>query len=359
MKKHFCFVVLFVLFSINACQPLPKVSPTNVPIISESPTEEPISETATVEPIIFEPVTLRYNAAKLPSYAPIYLAEMEGYFERFGIILEPISFNRANEAIPLLASGDLDIYAGTVNAGLLNVLGMEPNVKVVADRGSVVENSCTYQAVLVRKDLFESGVITKPEDLKGQIVASSTAGPGGFILSNYLALGGLTLDDVQISDIPTGSYIDAFANKSVAAIVTTELHVTRLLDAGNATVVARLEDFGSFQLSAIAFGKKLTVDDRELGVRFLAAYLLGVAKYNEGKTEENVMNLAEATGEDPQLLRTSCWIPIRLDGKIDFKGIDIFQQWSIEQKQLDAPISEEQFWDPAFLEEAYALIGNN
>lgn len=357
MKRSIIIVILFVLLSINACQPSPNSIPTNTPTDSAISTEGTQIETVTAEPIVYEPVTLKFNAAKLPSYAPIYLAEKEGYFEQFGIILEPISFNRANEAIPLLASGDLDVYAGTINAGLLNVLRIEPNVKVVADRGSIVSDSCTYQAILVRKDLFETGEITKPEDLKGQLVASSTAGPGGFMLSNYLAQGGLTLEDVQISDIPTGSYIDAFANKSIAAIVTTELHVTRLMNAGNAVVLARLEDFGSFQLSAIAFGKNLTIDNREVGVRFLAAYLLGVKKYNEGKTEENVSLLAEATGEDPDLLKSACWVPIRIDGKIDFNGIDVFQQWSIDQDQVDAPVTEEQFWDPSFLDEAYTLLG--
>jgi len=357
MKKFILIVMMLGFLSISACQPSPAVAPENKPVATALPTEETRTETLTAVPVVYEPVTLRFNAAKLPSYAPIYLAEKAGYFEQFGIVLDPISFNRANEAIPLLASGDLDIYAGTINAGLLNVLSLEPNVKVVADRGSILPGNCTYQAILVRKDLFDTGVITKPEDLKGQIVASSTAGPGGFILSNYLAQGGLTLADVQISDVPTGSYIDAFANKSIAAIVTTELHVTRLLNAGNAVVLARLEDFGSFQLSAIAFGKNLAIDNRDVGVRFLAAYLLGVKKYNEGKTEENVALLAEATGEGPELLKASCWVPIRVDGRIDFTGIDVFQNWSIDQNQLDALVTEEQFWDPSFLEEAYALIG--
>ena len=353
MKKSIVIIAIFLILVVSACKPAP------IPTVIVVPTNTESSLAITQAPIptpTYEPVTLKFNAAKLPSYAPIYLAEEAGYFSQYGISLEPISFNRANEAIPLLASGDLDFYAGALNTGLLNVLGQSQDIKVVADRGSVIPGGCTYQAILVRKDLFEGGAITKPEDLKGQIVASSTAGPAGFLLSSYLAQSGLTLDDVQISDIPTGSYVDGFANKSIAAIVTTELHVTRLLNAGNAVVLARLEDFGAFQLSVLAFGKNLIIDKPEVGARFLAAYLLGVKKYNEGKTDENIRLLAEATGEDPELLRAACWIPIKLDGTINFASVNAFQQWSIQQKQLDNPISEEQFWDPSFLEDANDLL---
>ena len=353
MKKYIVTALFLVILTISACQPASTPTAAVVP----ANTEPGVMVTQAPLPIpTYEPVILKFNAAKLPSYAPIYLAEKAGYFSQYGISLELINFNRANEAIPLLASGDLDFYAGALNTGLLNVLGQSQDIKVVADRGSVIPGSCTYQAILVRKDLFDSGAITKPEDLKGQIVASSTAGPGGFLLSNYLAQGGLTLDDVLISDIPTGSYVDGFANKSIAAIVTTELHVTRLLKAGNAVVLARLEDFGAFQVSVLAFGKNLLVDNPDVGVRFMAAYLLGIQKYNEGKTEENIRLLAEATGEDPELLRDACWIPIKLDGSINFATVDAFQQWSIQQKQLDNAITEEQFWDPSFLEAANALL---
>jgi NitT/TauT family transport system substrate-binding protein len=352
MKKLVLALLITTLILVSCSKP---ATPTAAPL---PPTNEPtaVVEQATPEPTPYEVATVKINSAKLTSYAPIYIAEQEGYFAEFGIKVEYVTFNRASEAVPLLASGDLDIYAGPVNSGILNTLALEPNVKVVADRGSITPSDCTYQALLVRKDLFDSGAITKPEDLKGKTIASSTAGPAGFLLSNYLAQAGLTMDDVSVSDLPTASYVDGFANKSVDAIDAPELHVSRLLKAGNAVVLAKLQDFGSFQLSILAFGKSLTVDHRDIGARFLAAYLKGVQKYNEGKTDANIQVLAEATGEDPTLLKDSCWIPIRSSGEIDFKAVDTFQQWSIAQKQLDAPITEAQFWDPNFLVAAKELL---
>ncbi len=112
----------------------------------------------------------------------------------------------------------------------------------------------------------------------------------------------------------------------------------------------------TYQLSVMVFGKNLLVDNREAGARFLAAYLKGVQQYNEGKTDRNLQIIAEATGESIEMLKAACWVPIREDGSIDFSGVDAFQQWSIEQKQLDKPVTEEQFWDPSFLAAAMKLL---
>ncbi len=356
MKKYFFVMFCLVILTISACQPTTP-APTSVPA-----TEEPLaitSQVPTTEPTPYEVATVKMNSSKLMSYAPIFIAEKEGYFKEFGIVIEPIVFNRSSEALPLLASGDLDIYAGIANSGLFNVLAQEPNVKVVADRGTVsADDDCTYLGIMVRKDLYDSGVITGPEGLKGQTISATNAGSTGYLLSSYLAQAGLTFDDIILSDLPTASYLDGFANKSVAAIVAPELHVTRLEQAGNSVVVAGLEDFGTTQLSIMAFGKSLLVDHPDVAARFLAAYLKGVQKYNEGKTESNILAIMEATGEDISLIQNSCWIPIREDASIDFTGIEAFQQWSIEQKQLDNAVTEEQFWDPSYLKAAQELLNN-
>ena len=305
-----------------------------------------------------ELTTVRINRSTNISYAPIFLADAEGYFEEFGIQVEMIDFNRTTEAIPLMISGDLDVYAGTVNAGLLNTLYLEPNLRVVADRGSIsADMPCSFQGILVRKDLYESGMVTEAKDLEGKIIASSTVGAAAFFLASYLEQGGLTFADVEISDIPNSAYIDAMANGSVDVIVAVELTLSRVLRAGDSVLLIGDEDVvGKFQTSILAFGKNLLVDDPELGARFLAAYLKGVALYNEGKTEHNLQILSEATTEDIEVIRNSCWVPIKLDGTPDYNSIKEFMTWSMEQDHLDQFLTEDKFWDPSFLEAALSLI---
>jgi ABC-type nitrate/sulfonate/bicarbonate transport system substrate-binding protein len=195
--------------------------------------------------------------------------------------------------------------------------------------------------------------------LKGKTIAAGVANSTGFLVSKYLETAGLTMNDVVINDIPTAGYIDSFNTKSVDAISAPELWVTRLLKAGNAVTLVGVQDVvGKVQLSVLVFGKSLMVDHPDIGVRFLAAYLKGVADYNQGKTESNVQILADATGEDAASLQDSCWPSIREDATIDFAGIEPYQQWAIDMKYLDTPITEAQFWDPSFLAAAQKLLGH-
>lgn len=303
--------------------------------------------------------TVTINDSAQINYAPIYFAQIEGYFEEYGIQLEILSFNSVTEAVPLLVSGDLDVYAGSVTTGLMNILAQEPNVKVVADRGKVIEDTCTFQAILVRKDLYDNGEVRNPTDLEGLRIRATTAGMTGYQLRTYLAKAGLTFDDIELSNIPPTSYIDAFNNKSVDAIVTPEFNLTRLLMNGNAVILSTAEDdIGPLQGSVLAFGPRLVDEDRELGARFMAAYLKGVQKYNEGKTEENLQAVADKTGQDIELLREACWPPIRDDGWIDFSYLDRYQQWNVETGQIEEMITEEQFWDQSILEAGLALLNN-
>lgn len=305
-----------------------------------------------------ELTTVRINRSTNISYAPIFLAEAEGYFAEYGIQLEMVTFNRTAEALPLMVSGDLDVFAGAMTAGLINVLYNEPNLRVVADRGKITADMpCSFQGILVRKDLFESGVVTEAKDLAGMRIAVSTTGPSGFLLSTYLEQGGLSIEDVIISDIPTSAYIDAMANDSLDAIVTIEITLSQVLSAGDSVLLAGTEEvIGDFQSSVLAFGKNFMVDNPELGARFMAAYLKGVMLYNEGKIERNLQILSEATTEGIEVIRNSCWININQEGIPDFNSIKNFMIWSIEQGHLDQTITEETFWDPSFLEAASALL---
>jgi NitT/TauT family transport system substrate-binding protein len=291
------------------------------------------------------------------SYGPLLIAEAEGYFKEFGIQMEYVVFEKNSEAIALLISGTTDIYAGTLNIGFLNTLSGEENFKAVADRGHVEPGKCTYQAILVRKDLYDSGAVTKPADLVGQTFSISTYGPASFLLESYLAQDGLTLNDINAIDIPSESEMEGYANKSITGSVAPEPDLTRILNGGNAVILARAEDvLGVFQSGLIAFGKNILVDNPELGARFLAAYLKGVRQFNEGKTERNMQIMIEATGESRELLQAACWPPVRDDGMIDFTGVDPFQQWAVSLDQMEKPVSSEQFFDPSFLAAAQDLL---
>ncbi len=304
-----------------------------------------------------ETITLKVTFSEQISYAPLLIAKHEGYFIEQGLEIEYVPFGRASEAVALLISGNIDVYAGTLNTGLLNAIYESGNIKVVADRGHIArESECTYQAIFVRKDLFESGAVTAPVDLKGLTLSASTAGPSAFVLSSYLAQGGLTFNDVTIVDLDVPAEIDSFTNKALDVSIAPEPNLTRLMNSGQVVMLAKAEDIvGTLQSGVIAFSNRLLVDHPDIGIRFMTAYLKAVRQYNEGKTDRNLAILSESTGLSVEDLRSYCWPDIRDDATVDFGGVAPFQQWSIEQGHLDQAVTEEQFWDGSILQEALKL----
>ena len=80
MKKTL-FVIMLSVLLIAGCQsetPTPTL-PTATIEITVAPTQE-----ATIEPTPYETVTVKMNSSKIMSYAPIFIAEKEGFFEDFG-----------------------------------------------------------------------------------------------------------------------------------------------------------------------------------------------------------------------------------------------------------------------------------
>ena len=121
-----------------------------------------------------------------------------------------------------------------------------------------------------------------------------------------------------------------------------------------------IEDvIGDYQSSAIIFGKRFLVDDPDLGARFLAAYMKGVEQYNQGKTERNLEIISEVSEMDIEVLRNACWIPISQDGVPNYSGLEEIMEWAVETGYLEEAVTEEQFFDPSFLEAAKALLGTD
>ena len=304
-----------------------------------------------------ELISLKITISSYLSHGVTHIAEAEGYFAEYGLKMEYINIASASKAIPLLVNGDIDIYSGTLTSGFLNTVYQEDNIKTVADRGHVAPGECTYHALLIRKDLFENKQVTGPADLKGLTISGENGGSSDYLLSTYLSQANLTLEDIKKVDLEAQSEIVAYSNQALSGNTAAEPEITRILDSGEAVILARSEDVvGTFQTGIVAFNKKLLVDNPDIGARFLAAYLKGVQQYNEGKTERNLQILSEATGETIENLKVYCWPSFRNDAMIDFAGVDGFQQWSVANGYLDHAVTEEQFWNPSLLAAAQELL---
>jgi NitT/TauT family transport system substrate-binding protein len=308
-----------------------------------------------------EPVTLKVGILPYISYAPFFIAEEEGYFAEQGLQVELVRPGNVSEAVAALVQGDLDVAGGTVNSGYLNGMARGAEIRYVADKSYISATSCTYAAFIARRALVEAGELDSPAQLSGRRIAipdSIRASVLGYYIEAMLETANLTLDDIEIVNLPSPAQIEALEEGTVDLILTGEPWVSRILKAGDAVLWMPVQQVvPDYQHATILYGHTLLEENPDAGKRFMVAYLKAVRQYNQGKTERNLEILAEHTGVDLELLDQICLPPMRNDGGINVDSVLDFQAWAVEKGYLDSVVTEDQFWDPSFVEYANEVLG--
>ncbi len=305
-----------------------------------------------------EPVKLKVLLLPFLSFAPFFIAEEEGYFAEQGLEVEFVKMGSGAKAIPPLLKGDLDVAAGTVGIGVLNAISRGGLIKIVADKGSLDPTWCTYNGLLARTELIETGQLENASQLKGKRLAVETMTPEGYYLEKLFRSVDLTFDDVTTEDLPPSVMSEALETGAVDLVHVGEPWLTRLRRMEKAVLwLPAHEIIPHFQWAVILYGPNLLTANPEHGRRFMAAYVKAIRQYNQGKTERNMEILTKHTRLDRQLLEEACWPAIRNDGSINVNSVLDFQNWGIEKGLLDSKVTEEQFWDNRFIEHANQLLG--
>jgi NitT/TauT family transport system substrate-binding protein len=298
----------------------------------------------------------RVRVLLLPSLssAPFFIAADGGYFAEQGLQVEFVKVTRSADALPALAQGELDVWTGSVSFALLNAVARDARIKLVSDKGFFSPAGCAYGALMVRRVLMETGMVSGPDGLKGRRVAVNPAASPGYFIEKFLERGGLSLSDIHVVDIPEGAVAaDALRAGSIDAAFVLEPWVTRIQQAGTGMLFASAGDVvPNYQHMVNAYGPSLLVRDPDTGRRFMTAYLRAVQQYLEGKTARNIDIVARNTGLDSSLLQQACWPSVRRDGRIDEASLIDFERWGRQRGFLDRELLWGQIWDARFVDTA-------
>jgi NitT/TauT family transport system substrate-binding protein len=299
-----------------------------------------------------EPDIVKVSVLPYTSHAPLIIAMEEGFFADENLAVEFVRLTDGSQAIPMLIQGDLDATASGIQISMLNAIA-DGQVKIVADRGYMASDGCTYAAFLAPPSWIDQFNASPVDALTGARISLSPVGFEGLMIEKVLGEYGLSLDDMVVSEIAPPNLLEAVENDSVDIMKEGEPWVTRLLDSGLVTEWYPFQELvPDMQFGVIMFGPNFLVERPEVGIRFMKAYLKGVEQYNEGKTERNIEILAEFTELDVDLLQRSCWPPIHTDGMITTATIDEYQQWAFSKGLIEQVLPVEDYWDPSFVEAA-------
>src|SRR5574338_905728 len=81
-----------------------------------------------------------------------FIALERGYFKDEGLDVHLEFLQSAAKMVPTLATNDIQVASGGLNAGLVNAIDRGIPLRIVADKGTLRPGS-GYQAFMVRKDL--------------------------------------------------------------------------------------------------------------------------------------------------------------------------------------------------------------
>ncbi len=303
------------------------------------------------------PPRVRVVIAPTLSYGPLWIALEEGFFRDEGLDVELLTMRRTAEALPSLAAGEVEVLGSHILPSHMNVIARGGRVRIVADKGHHDPDGCTSEAIVAAPSVIASGRLDDPARFEGLRVATDKGMSGYFYIDTLLATLGVSAEVLRTFDLPLSSKEAGFTNGAIDFSTAAEPWLTRLVRSGTAVKWKAVEDFvPGFQSGVILYGPALLDEDQGTGTRFLAGYLRGIRRYNEGKTDRNVEIIAEATELDPELVREACWISMRDDGEIDVESLVGYQRWALREGLIDRAVAPEEFWDPSFVRGANEIL---
>ena len=121
-----------------------------------------------------EPTTVRITDIQITSAAGSYIAAERGYFREEGVDAQFIPMGARTRSRRSVANS-ADVAGAAINAFIFNAVARGVPVKGVADHGANLKDA-SAGGVAIRKDLFDSGAIRGPADLRGRKIGLSNSG---------------------------------------------------------------------------------------------------------------------------------------------------------------------------------------
>jgi NitT/TauT family transport system substrate-binding protein len=225
-------------------------------------------------------VSVRFADTGVGANAPIYVALKRGYFREEGLDVNLVPFDTADRTIPALATDQVDIAGAGIGAGLFNAIARGIPIKIVA--GQVVDEPGYYGAgLLLRKDLVDAGRVHDYADLRGLRVGLPSLNSSlGANFARLLALGHLTAEDVEVTEIPPPELAAAMTNGAIDAALIQEPFSSRLVQAGTSVRWRSVGDINPHhQATVLLYAPGFPPRDPDAATHFLVAYLRGVRDY--------------------------------------------------------------------------------
>jgi NitT/TauT family transport system substrate-binding protein len=288
-----------------------------------------------------------------------------GYFQEAGIELSYETFDSAAAMVAPLASGQLDIGGGAISAGLYNAIARGVEIKAVADKSSSPPGHGTI-GLVVRKDLWDSGRVQSPADLRGLKLGLAGSGVAPETeLTMFLEPAGLTLKDLEVVNMSFGDMVAALSNGALDLAIAPEPFLTTMRNVGVGHVWVRSDEMLPGHVTSVILYSPKFVEQRDVALKLMIAYLKGVRDYNDAffknDLEKRAMVVASlarhTTLKDPALYDEIVVQGIDPNGTIPIASLEQDQRYFLASGLQEQRIDLAKVVDMSYAEAAVRTLG--
>jgi NitT/TauT family transport system substrate-binding protein len=240
------------------------------------------------------------------------------------------------------------------------------SLRIVADKGVTRGKEWDFSALVMRKDLLDSGQVKEYRDLRGLTLATTARGNSLEVaMARALKKGGLSLEDVNYVQLAFPDMVAALKNKGIDGAIMIEPFLSRVVsDGAGVRWKGNIEIFGGGeQIAAIVYGDQFAAR-ADIAQRWMNAYIRGVRDYNDafgpkrkGYDEVVSVLVANTTIKDPEIFAKMTPAGLDPDGKLDVKSMHDDLGYYIESGQVKAGMDISKLIDTTFQENAVRVLG--
>ena len=301
-----------------------------------------------------------------PDQAALELALDRGYFTKQGLDISTVQITDGATMVPSLSTNQIQVGNGAPSVALFNALNRGVGIRVVADYAHVGPKGDTTLALVVRKDLMDSGAVTSMVGLKGRTVALG-ATPGTIsdeIFQRALEHDHVNASDVKVQYLSFPNTLAALGNKSIDAGLLTEPLVTLAVEKGVAKVLYPAGELipGSY-LSVLQYSAQFAAKQPDTANRFMVAYLQGVRDYHDAfiakKDRAAAITLlaAHLSVKDPHIWEAAGPEYIDQNGKVNVADLKDQAAFFVQQGKMKGIPDFNKYVDSTFAAAAVQQLG--
>jgi NitT/TauT family transport system substrate-binding protein len=305
--------------------------------------------------------TIKMGVVRSTSNGALLMAQQKGYFKEAGVELELEYLQSSATGMAGLAQGALNVIAGGVSAGYFNALDKNLPLIITIDR---VTTPIRHNLML-RTDLKDT--VKGLKDLKGKVIASNAPGSiSTYEIGKMMESVGMSINDVEIKNIPFGQYAVALKNGAVDAALTIPPFRYSIEANKLAAPFAEADQIVKPEPLTIAVhlvNTEWAKSRREMLNKFYVAVAKGVRDYcnayHHGPNRQEMVDLlvSSKTETRPELLHKYPWPARNVTGRLNAESLLDIQDWYLKHKFTTGKFPLERLVDYSYSDYAQKQLG--